>query len=941
MSGRHSAVGSKGGGAGRKTARPGSQSGLAGPARPAGVVANGWRRLTGSASGTAIAFGVLALACALAAVAGPRASAQLRTSAFRQLVASTPALSKTIVGTVNAGSIDFGVHNQVQATQVTQLQAKLRTNLAKTVPLAPAHSDWASLSTPFANFADHSPAVAAGAGTQFELVYREDLSRNVRVLAGSLPAAVGHRGGTVVVPLAITAATGMRYDLKVGSRVALPAGTGITLQVTAIVAPVSAKSTFWQFDPIVARPVEIMPMNAPPYWQGGAFISAAGVSAVTNAFSPSATQLTWVFGLSLGHLTGAQAISLAHSLPETLGTAGSLSGVSQIAIQDGAVDNVTLTSGVLGLLGTFAADDGAVGNVLDLLTVSLAVVGGAIVLLMAWLMAEKRREEFAVLRARGASRRQLAVAALWGSVVASGPGVAVGIAAGLALTAGAQAQLAWWLAGGTVVVAVAGPVLITAAMHRGYAGVSRPDRPVRRIAWVRRLIAEVTLVAGAAGGLIVLRHSSAGQTGGDLYASTAPVLVAIPVAIILLRLYPLLVRLLLRLAGRRPGVTAFLGLARAARVPATSVLPAFAMVLAFSLVAFAGMVRAAVVRGEVAQSWQQTGADAVVTVPNALSAAQQRAVAAVPGVQRTLAAGVTTATRGGVSAITTVVTDPARYAALLAAGPLTQPPASFAHWHGSAARRGGVVPVLATPALATKLGPAPTALEVQGGQRLEVRVAGVAPAMSAVSAIGGGFTGGYVVLPWSALHGNVPPASALLVTGPVDSHALIATVSKWHVGGSQVAVRGDYLAALEQAPLERDAYSEIAFGGYAAAAGCLLVLLLTLLLSARSRELTLARSATMGMSAAQTRWLALIEALPQILSVIIGGLICALALAPLVGPALALSVFTGSNAAVPVRIEPAWLIAAAIGLLVLAIATLTGQTVVASRGIARSLRMGE
>jgi len=951
MSGRHGGAHSRGGGAGsrvrgagKKTARPGSQSGPAGSVRLTGLVARGWRRLTGSASGTAIAFGVVALACALAAVAGPGASAQLRTSAFRQLVASTPSLTKTIVGTVNAGSIDFGVHNQVEAAQVTQLKARLHKNLAKTVPLAPARSDWASLSTPFANFADHSPAVAAGVATQFELVYRDDLSRNVRVLAGSLPSAVGHSGGTVVVPVAITAATGMRYDLKVGSRVAL-SGTGIMLRVTAIVAPVSAKATFWQFDPILARPVEITSLTAPPYWQGGAFISAAGLSAVTNVFSPSSTQLTWVFGLALGQLTGTQAISLAHTLPETLGTAGTLGGVSQIAIQDGAVDNVSLTSGLLGLLGTFAADDASAGNVLDLMAVSLAVVGGAIVLLMAWLMAEKRREEFAVLRARGASRRQLAAAGLWGSVVASGPGVAAGIAAGLALTAGAQAQLAWWLAGGTVVVAVAGPVLITARMHRGYAGMGRPDRPLRRIAGVRRLIAEVTLVAGAAGGLIVLRHSSAGQAGGDVYASTAPVLVAIPVAIILLRLYPLLVRLLLRLAGRRPGVTAFLGLARAARVPATSVLPAFAMVLAFSLVAFAGMVRAAVVRGEVAQSWQQTGADAVITVPNALSAAQQHAVSAVPGVQRTLGAGLTTATAGGVRAITTVVTDPAQYAAMLAAAPLTPAPASFANWRGSAAPRGRVVPVLASAALAAKLGRAPTALQVEGSRtekRLEVRVAGVAPAMSAIVSITGPLTAGYVVLPQSALLGDAPPVSALLVTGPgLDGQALTKTVSKWHAGGSQVAVRGSYLDALEHAPLEHDAYSEIAFGGYAAAAGCLLVLLLTLLLSARSRELTLARSATMGMSAAQTRWLALIEALPQILSVIIGGLICALALAPLVGPALALSVFTGSTAAVPVRVEPAWLIAAAIGLLVLAIVTLTGQTVVASRGVTRSLRMGE
>jgi hypothetical protein len=214
--------------------------------------------------------------------------------------------------------------------------------------------------------------------------------------------------------------------------------------------------------------------------------------------------------------------------------------------------------------------------------------------------------------------------------------------------------------------------------------------------------------------------------------------------------------------------------------------------------------------------------------------------------------------------------------------------------------------------------------------------------MSAVVAVTGPLTAGYLVLPRPAVHGEVPPVSALLITGPdLDSHALTATVSRWHAGGSQVAVRGAFLAALEQAPVEHDAYSELAAGGYAAAAGCLLVLLLTLLLSARSRELTLARTATMGMTAAQTRWLALIEALPQIVSVITGGLICALALAPLVGPALALSVFTGSSAAVPVRIEPAWLIAAAIGLLVLAIATLTGQTVVAGRGLARSLRIGE
>lgn len=56
------------------------------------------------------------------------------------------------------------------------------------------------------------------------------------------------------------------------------------------------------------------------------------------------------------------------------------------------------------------------------------------------------------------------------------------------------------------------------------------------------------------------------------------------------------------------------------------------------------------------------------------------------------------------------------------------------------------------------------------------------------------------------------------------------------------------------------------FGGIAAAIGCMLVLLLVLLLSAQSRQLTLARTATMGLSTAQRRWLTLVEAAPQLVA---------------------------------------------------------------------------
>jgi putative ABC transport system permease protein len=120
-----------------------------------------------------------------------------------------------------------------------------------------------------------------------------------------------------------------------------------------------------------------------------------------------------------------------------------------------------------------------------------------------------------------------------------------------------------------------------------------------------------------------------------------------------------------------------------------------------------------------------------------------------------------------------------------------------------------------------------------------------------------------------------------------------------------------------------------------------LVLLLSLLLSASGRQAALARMATMGLSAGQGRVLGLVELLPQMLAVLAGGLACAAALVPVIGPELNLGIFTGSGSSVPVRVEPVWLVAVGAGLLVLAIATLTGQTMLTDRTAPRSLRIGE
>ena len=109
--------------------------------------------------------------------------------------------------------------------------------------------------------------------------------------------------------------------------------------------------------------------------------------------------------------------------------------------------------------------------------------------------------------------------------------------------------------------------------------------------------------------------------------------------------------------------------------------------------------------------------------------------------------------------------------------------------------------------------------------------------------------GGFAVLPQWALGAKTPPETAMAVVGQhLDTAALIATAHR-AVAGSQVTLRSQVLAGIAGASLPHGGFVTFAQGA-AAAALSLLVLALTLVLSARSREMTLARLATMGLGPA-------------------------------------------------------------------------------------------
>jgi putative ABC transport system permease protein len=220
-------------------------------------------------------------------------------------------------------------------------------------------------------------------------------------------------------------------------------------------------------------------------------------------------------------------------------------------------------------------------------------------------------------------------------------------------------------------------------------------------------------------GLVVLHDQGvpAGGSGSgiDLYLAIVPVLVAVPVVVVMLRLYPLIIRGLLALSARGTGATGFVALSRAARSTLTGALPAFALVLTLSLATFAGMVSQGIARGEITASWHVTGADVMITpAPGyAISPDNVKAIGAVRGVRHATEVWNTNWFTGFGQPISVSAVDPASYSAVVAGTPFPSFPAGRI---GAAAPTralpfGAVVPVLASPSAAAILGSRPIQLD--------------------------------------------------------------------------------------------------------------------------------------------------------------------------------------------------------------------------------------
>jgi putative ABC transport system permease protein len=914
---------------------------------------------------------LLTLCAVFAATAGARETLASRTQAVRQTMAATLPTTRTI--TVSAAwhdvqSVISYVNNTgdpttiVPPATINAITASLHADFNRApVSLTPAGADWSSITVPFNLINDDLPGTG-GTPVKIEITERQPFGPQVRLLSGHLPVATrvpssaaatgkpGDRQPAATLQVVMTRQTAATFGLHAGSEFVMPgselASTGVvtpvTVLVTGIVVPVNPSSSFWGIDPGVLA-ADLQGSAQKRYWAGGVMVGPDEADELQSYFGSRNPQMEWVFPLDVSSLDGQQVQPLSDALNKIGIQTPTLSGPL-----DPVASTLTASSGMSLSLNTFIATAQSVDTLLWLLYVSLTAAGLAVLLLAARMVAMRRSPEITVIRARGGSLWQIAIGTSRDAALLCVPAaviaavLAILVVPGAGSAQGAGSAGGWWPPIAVVAVAVLGPALIAAWQHR---------LPRRRTAVSRvprggtRLVIEAALVAASVAGIVVLRDQGAqAGSGVNPYTSSAPVLVAIPAVIVVLRLYPLALRGLLRAFARSSRAPAFLGLARASRTALTPALPAFALVLALTVAAFAGMVRDAVAGGEVAASWQTAGADATVTPSYAAHSftilpAAARAVAAVPGVTHAAEVMNEFWTTPAGRQVNVLAVDPASYAELVASTP------GFPQVMGgllAPGKAGAPQPVLVSPQAAADLGSGAVTLSTSQAslRAVQVRVAGV---ISGTPALPGG--GAFVIMPLAAIKSTITPpepagVNEMLLTGGSIDQARLTAVVRHTLPDGVTTFRSDVLSALTSGPLQHGAFTLFSLALVVAAIFGLAVMLLELALGAAEREATLARLATMGLGEGQRAWVVALEVLPAVIAAAVAAWACALALPRVLAPDIDLSVFTGSSVTVKLAADVASFVVPLVGLAVLAAVALgieirSGR----SRGAA-SLRVG-
>ncbi|CAG7654236.1 Putative ABC transport system permease protein [Actinacidiphila bryophytorum] len=824
-------------------------------------------------------------------------------------------------------------------------------------------------------------AVTAAGPLQLGLLYADDAPPGSAYTQGSMP---GPATATSPIPVGFSIAARDVLHLRVGQRFHLwpdVGGNDTDAVVTGFFAPpTGAAARLWHEEALLARPI-----RTEGRWRAQAVVDAASIDALLQGSRGQDPRVTVQWRDSI-RMTPGQATRMA--TPAGLRTlrdeadsfASAVADVYCPAAEDYmatpcsvgffATTPLTTDDDVPDMLVAFARARDQARTLESFALAGLIAVGLATVVVTARLAVHRRAAAQALQRARGASATDLALvrllqtapAALLGAVLGTGAAVlfapAGGTGHGSLLPALVVAAVAWLTL----------PLLTLAAARDRSGSESRP-------AAVRRLAVEGMVLLLAVAGVLMVRAHGAGAGGQDVRLAVVPALLGAAAVVLLVRLYPLPLRLVSRAARGRRGTVPLIAFSRAAREAPGHALALLVLVMTLSTAVFGGLVSRTVADGSATAAVWSSGADAVV-IGAGRDGTVDKALATVQGVRKA------TVVRSLVNELTST-TDGARYTtarvAGLDAGVLAaQAPDSAAARALTAAGLAGrpepapvdghyVLPALASADFAGgTIGD--TYSTVLRRRTVSIRVVGrlpdaarrdpaLGPLLSIDQRDAGRGEGGdsrTAVAAGSPL--LLVDAAELRMLGPDEYDNAAVLLYGPHLDGDVLRTEGARIAGPSgQVRIKADELSLAAHDGllrgvrrtYAAATAlavlfALMALLLELLLSARDRGRTASRLRTLGLPTRSIAALDVLELTPMTLAAAAGGVALGLLLPSVLGPALTLREFTGGPAAPALHTDYALTAGLGVGLVALVTAAVAAETWAGRRrGLGTVLRLGD
>lgn len=500
-------------------------------------------------------------------------------------------------------------------------------------------------------------AVGDAVGDDYGVVYAnvmflDELASNARLVSGAWPRPADQRdpAAPAAIETALPRAAAEVLGLAVGDRVPLldrRTEETTELLVTGVWEPVDPTDPYWLLAPGLDSGV------APGTHSYGPF--AIDRADFMSTFLTSGSSVGWVVRPDLANAGMAELLRLRNGR-QALGDLTEVTGLH---------DSGRLVTRLDQLVDRLARAD-LVGRSALLTPVLLVIVlGGYALLLIAMLLTEQRRAETALIRARGASRPQLAGLSLREAALVLLPAVAAAppLAHAVLGWVGLDAQggtWRWGVAGAVGLVcasAMVGPSLRRSGTYIEELGArSRPSR----FAFAQRVGIDAALVVLAALAWFQLRQYASPLTGTGQTIGIDPMLIAAPTigvlagAVLSLRLLPRITGVAERLVDRRQWPAAMVGTWQAGRRPHAG--PVLLLALATATGTLAWSMLSTAQRSLVDQADFAVGAD-LRLVEMGIDAPLGRTaeVAALPGVAAVTPVHRTVLTVGADSVSTAVV----------------------------------------------------------------------------------------------------------------------------------------------------------------------------------------------------------------------------------------------------------------------------------------------